>query len=149
MKKAEAWVMDEDAEPAFDWQLYGLLVRKERIRIGYRRAEDFAASIWRRTRVEVSRDTLYKVEQGRQIPDALQFMAINMALGFDPFLGKVVDMCISSEWKGASSPDGIPEKWKVTNFINAESKCGTKFESAEAAADACRDLPELFEKPED
>lgn len=149
MRKKDVWDMSDDIEPMFDWALYGALVRKERIRLGYRRAEDFAASIWRRTRVDVSRDTLYKVEQGRQVPDALQFMAINMALGFDPFFGRVVDMCISSEWRIASEARDIPEKWKVINFINAEAKGGARFESASDAAEACRDLPELFEMPED
>lgn len=123
--------MRETEDVLFDWGTYGALVRKCRTDLGYKKAEDFARSIWRRTRVEVSRDTLYKIEQGRQVPDANQFMAINMALSGTRFFTWLTDLCTSMEWsdiEGQSlggesnvTPDELhlPHEWKVENFDKA------------------------------
>ena len=103
---------NKDQFVPFDWSLYGTLIRKRRIDLGYKKAEAFTQSIWRRTRVAISRDTLYKIEQGRQTPDATQFMAINIALGGDPFFPWATSLCLSVEWreireafKNGSPPD--------------------------------------------
>lgn len=107
--------MERDANfQPFDWLLYGMLIRKGRIDLGYRKAEEFAESIWRRTRVRISRDTLYKIEQGKQIPDALQFMAISLALNQALFDNRTIDLCLSPEWRGIVS-SSIPDAWKEEN----------------------------------
>ena len=108
-----------DREPAamFDWSLYGMLVRKHRAKKGYKKAEAFSETIWRRTRVDVSRDTLYKIEQGRQVPSAEQFMAINMALFGAPFNDDLLHLCMSAEWRSIFNEevDPIPHEWKLEN----------------------------------
>lgn len=108
-----------DKEPAamFDWSLYGMLVRKHRVEKGYKKAEAFSETIWRRTRVDISRDTLYKIEQGRQIPNAEQFMAINMALFGAPINEELLQLCMSTEWRSISNEevDTIPDEWKLEN----------------------------------
>lgn len=110
----------------FDWSLYGLLVRKFRTDMGYKKAEDFAATIWRRTRVEVSRDSLYKIEQGRQVPSAEQFMAINIALGRAIDFTEITDICKSKEWKEIieGRHDPIPITWKIENDMRALQEYG-------------------------
>ncbi len=122
----------DEKRKVFDWGLYGALVRKARTDLGYRKAEDFADSIWRRTRVKVSRDTLYKIEQGRQVPDGNQFMAINMALSGTRFFPWITNLCTSMEWQsiedqscgggqGEVTPDKLylPHDWKTENFDEA------------------------------
>lgn len=108
-----------DREPAvmFDWSLYGMLVRKHRAEKGYKKAEAFSETIWRRTRVDISRDTLYKIEQGRQVPNAEQFMAINMALFGAPINDDLLHLCMSAEWRSISNEeaDPIPHEWKLEN----------------------------------
>ena len=64
----------------FDWPLYGALVRHHRTKAGIKTAAAFSDAVYERTRAKVSRDSIYKIEQGRQVPDAMQFMAINLAL---------------------------------------------------------------------
>lgn len=111
----------DKAASNFDWALYGLLIRKARTDMGYRKAEHFAASIWRRTRIEVSRDTLYKIEQGKQAPTAEQFMALNMILFSSPFPENIFGLCSSNEWKTIRTgcTDDIPNDWKCVNHIEA------------------------------
>lgn len=116
----------EDFAP-FDWDLYGMILRKKRTDLGFKKAEDFTEGIWRRTRVRISRDTLYKIEQGRQIPDATQFMALNIATCFDPFDANTTNLCMSQEWKEVVSrnmPDGWREQnsekiWKTVTGMNS------------------------------
>ncbi|WP_080797902.1 hypothetical protein [Arabiibacter massiliensis] len=148
----------------FDWELYGLLVRKARIDMGYKKAEDFAESVWRRTRVRMSRDILYKIEQGRQIPDASQFMALNLAVSDSLFYPDVTDMCTSRSWKQIAGGDGIPDEWKKENSEEAwAERTGMRdardlehmpaAEEARAllsekANDLANDRPELFDSGE-
>lgn len=136
----------------FDWGLYGMLIRKRRIDIGYKKAEFFAKSIWRRARVAISRDTLYKIEQGRQIPDALQFMGINMALYGVPFSEEVMQLCMSNEWKEIESASRhyIPTLWKQENFNEAEEELSKKFDGGFdecRVAHFCNEERWLFENP--
>lgn len=126
----------------FDWGLYGAMVRHTRNKLGFTKAEDFGAALWRRTRIYISRDVLYKIEQGRQVPDAMQFMALNLVLfgSYYPEL-KVIDMCLSSDWeyieKHNELPNrefNIPENWKEENSkMVAESKNKDKLSSGEAS----------------
>lgn len=111
-----------DEEMPFDWCLYGALVKNWRNRKGYKTAESFSETIWRRTRANVSRDSLYKIEKGKQVPDAVQFMAINMSLFGNPFPGKLVDACFSPEWMGIIKLGAIPRPWKIENTQIAEAE---------------------------
>jgi hypothetical protein len=103
-----------------DWSLYSVLVRNDRRAMGYKKAEEFSASIWRRTRVTVTQETLYKIEQARQVPDTKQFMAINIALYGSPLPERVMDTCVSKEWRQIAEAGGdIPLEWKYENFRKA------------------------------
>lgn len=135
----------DNEETMFDWSVYGALIRRARMDLGYRKAEEFSRSIYRRTRVKVSRDTLYKVEQGRQVPDAIQFMAINMALSGDPFYRKLTGMCMSSEWAKIAEHGQtyIPNDWKVEN-LEDEGFVPEQFASEEDYAGLVEDRPWLY-----
>lgn len=155
----------ETGSELFDWKLYGLLMRKLRLDLGYRKAEDFSDSIWRRTRVKISRDTLYKIEQGRQIPDASQFMALNLALSKSLFNPEVAGMCTSQVWKSLAEGADVPEEWKKEN-AHAAWRSSTGMESprdlkhmpsgeravallSESAHALAGDAPELFDPEPD
>lgn len=111
-----------------DWGLYGALVRNRRIKLGFKTAESFSAPLWQRTRVYISRDALYKIEQGRT-PDAQQFMALNLVLFNDFFpMDRIIRACMSTEWeyiinhnpaRDRSEADplslDLPEAWKIEN----------------------------------
>lgn len=125
---------EKDAVAMFDWGLYGAVVRKRRIELGYKKAEHFAESVWRRVRFEISRDSLYKIEQGKQIPTGMQTLAINMALFGSPFPDELFEICASRGWKkiarnvhaANAENDGdyesvdmtlfVPDQWKRENF---------------------------------
>ena len=62
----------------FDWTLYGTLIRKARRDAGCPKAEDFGKILKKNTGVYISKNVVYKIETGRQIPDAEQFMALNL-----------------------------------------------------------------------
>ncbi len=117
----------------FDWALYGMIVRKRRVELGYKKAEHFAASVWRRVRFEISRDSLYKIEQGKQVPTGMQVIALNMALFGQPFPEELFEICASRGWKkiardtrAAIGSEGdyesidmtrfVPEQWKEVNY---------------------------------
>lgn len=106
---------------SIDWSLYGALVRNYRIKAGIKKAPDFAKLIYRHTRVKVNQDTIYKIEQGKQQPNAEQFLAINIVL-FDSCLPKeVTDFCFSEEFSDyiKLGPASIPDAWKYENFKQA------------------------------
>uniref|UniRef100_A0A7C9NBJ4 XRE family transcriptional regulator n=1 Tax=Muribaculaceae bacterium Z82 TaxID=2304548 RepID=A0A7C9NBJ4_9BACT len=90
--------LTEQAFEPFDFGLYGMLVRKMRTDLGYRKAEDFVRTLYLRTRMSMSRETLYKIEQGKQTPNASQFLALNIALTGEPMPKKVAALCMSKEW---------------------------------------------------
>lgn len=135
----------EDKLPVFDWSMYGALVRNARMRLGYRRAEDFSKSIYRRTRGVVSRDTLYKIEQGRQKPDAEQFMALNMALSGNPFYPGITEKCMSPEWYGimTNGSQHIPNDWKVEN-LEDEGLAPEQIQGGAELSDAVEDVEWLY-----
>lgn len=107
------------ANPLFDYALYGLLVRKGRIDMGFKKAEDFSEAVWRRTRVRITKDMLYKIEQGRQVPDTTQFMALNLVLSGTPFNEQLSSMCFSVECRHIIESRSIPDEWRVENTQRA------------------------------
>lgn len=90
--------MGESIMP-FDWTLYGAKCRKKRLDMGYASTKAFAESVQRRTRMPITKDILYKIEQGRQVPEALTFACLNMSLWGHPFPRQVVDECSSPEFR--------------------------------------------------
>lgn len=119
--------MGEENVRPFDLVLYGAIVRSERGKAGCKTTADFSAMIYRRTRLEVSKDALYRIEQGRQQPTLEQFMAINLALFGElyPRLGSsVLDSCPSRKWVEYDRNEEIPSEWKAENLRAAFSEHG-------------------------
>lgn len=134
----------EKFEP-WENQLYGALVMNERKKRGFSTAQAFSDAIYRRTRVRIGRDTLYKIEQGRQTPDIRQFFAINIALYHNPFAPKVTTPCICSEWMNIATNEGeIPMSWRKGNTLDLEEATGDKYSTGIEAARAANDDPKLF-----
>ena len=82
----------------FDLELYGAKCRKRRQDLGYKTADAFAASVRRRTDASITRDILYKIEQGRQEPGASLFLALNLSLWGDPFPFEAIGECLSKDF---------------------------------------------------
>ena len=143
-----ALLSGEDPEEEFEpWanQLYGAMIKNARKRAGYSTAQAFSDTIYRRTRVYISRDVLYKIEQGRQKPDIEQFMAINLSLYHAPLPSKVTMPCICPEWISIASNEGeIPLSWRKENTRDLERATGERFNDGVAAGKAAKDDPKLF-----
>lgn len=94
--------METDNE-MMDWGLYGMLIRRERTRAGYKRADEFTKFVRSVTGLKISRDVYYKIEQGRQTPNATQLAAINLSLYGKAFPSWLMDRLASREWIGIES----------------------------------------------
>ena len=91
--------MNEEGGMLFDWRLWGALLRNGRRRLGYKKAVDFAKAVRDRTGLDISQETIYKIEQGKRVPSAMQLMAV--LLMFDPVNArKWEDLCMCGEWRG-------------------------------------------------
>lgn len=136
---------DEEEFSAWDDQLYGAMVKNARKKAGYSTAQAFSDTIYRRTRVRITRDVLYKIEQGRQTPDLRQFMAINIALYHVPLPSKITVPCMSAEWINIASNEGeIPLSWRRGNTLALEEATGERYHDGVEAARAAKDDPSLF-----
>ena len=94
----------------FNWSLYGAMVHHLRKRKGIKNIADFSRTIYRFTHCEVNKDVLARIEQGRQVPTATQFMAINLFL-----FGKIwaddypeFSACVGSSW-WRGSPERVSD----------------------------------------
>ena len=123
-----------DFEP-WDGVLYGSLVKNARKKAGFANVESFTAGIYRKTRVYISRDVYYKLEQGRQTPSIVQFMAINITLFDIPMPTNIALPCICPEWLGIVESGGeIPGQWREENTRALEEQKGRTFATPEEAA---------------
>lgn len=104
-------------EELFSWGLYANLIRQKRTSMGYTTAKKFSAGIYRRTRLRVSSDVLYRIEQCRQEPTAMQFMAINLSL-FDEVWPFEVRACARGGWVELVEHYNVPDKWKRENLLS-------------------------------
>lgn len=86
---------------AIDPGLFGALLRHERQEQGYSTAEEFAAAITEMTGYGVSKETIYKIESGKQEPKLSLFMAIKFLLfpNEKPSLGDPFDVSLPSYWR--------------------------------------------------
>ena len=66
------------------WARYGSMCREARISLGYASARSFCDALRLRMHLKMTKDVLYKVEQGRQVPKAELFIALNIALFGNP-----------------------------------------------------------------
>lgn len=93
--------MASKKENAIDPGLFGALLRHERQEQGYSTAEEFAAAITEMTGYSVSKETIYKIESGKQEPKLSLFMAIKFLLfpNEKPSLGGDFDVSLPSYWQ--------------------------------------------------
>lgn len=105
-----------NADDLFSWGAYAYLIREKRTKKGYTTAKKFSSAIYRRTRLEVSSDVVYRIEQCRQEPNAMQFMAINLSL-FDEVFPYEVRECARGGWVDLIEHYNVPDKWKRENLL--------------------------------
>lgn len=110
--------MNTDYQP-IDWALYGLLIRNRRIKAGYKKGEDFISAVYRRTRVKISLDSMYKIERGKQIPPADVFMSINLVLYGEISPDEVMKICFTPELQEYIFNHEIPIQFKRENYNEA------------------------------
>lgn len=113
--------MNSEGFEVFDWATWAAIVRNLRKKQGYSAAEDFARRVWLETRVKLTRETIYKIEGGKQQPTVEQFWAINLML-FGTLMPdeKILALCLSGEWSALADCVGrgeheIPDAWRREN----------------------------------
>ena len=115
---------DEKLE-LFDWELYGMLVRNRRKKMGYKDADLFSQTLYRRVRLQISRDAIYKIETAKQEPTTTQFMGINLALWGEVIPSEITSFCMIDQWKTmVDEPKHpyIPDEWVEENRLAATQK---------------------------
>ena len=80
--------------------IYGSIVKKGRMKEGYERASDFAKAVTEETGVVLTRDVLYKIEQGKKVPSVTQYAAINSML-FGERFPKWIDQIVFGDYEEA------------------------------------------------
>lgn len=144
--------MKQTLKGLIDWSLYGALLRHQRTSvIGFRKAEEFTDALWRRTRVFISRDVLYKIERGDRAPDTVEFMALNKAVYGSFFPEAIIKQCMCEEWKALSDDYDpkepcITEKWALENIDQAIQDFDLSSDAdCFVCADATKDVPHVFD----
>lgn len=89
---------NDDFSPTIDTELYGMLIRRSRLNLGYRKAEDFVEAMKKRTGFELSKDSLYRIESGKNAPNINFMIALNIMTGKPLTDTSLVNMCIPKEW---------------------------------------------------
>ncbi|TNU89038.1 helix-turn-helix transcriptional regulator [Eggerthella lenta] len=109
--------IDESFEPTIDLSLYGALLKRARLNLGYRRAEDFVAAMKCVTGYDVSKDIVYRMENGKKEPTINFMIAMNLMLGLPATDFSMAEMCIPKEWNDLSESrtkhDFDTEKWNI------------------------------------
>ena len=112
----------------FDSALWGGIIKVKRKKLKLTSVSDFVEQIWLRTRVLITVNTYYKVEQGKQEPTLKQFMAINFII-FKSFFppDDVMHLCLSGEWEQLEqlkddNEQIVPDEWAKQNYDYFKSK---------------------------
>lgn len=92
--------MPEEKE-VIDWSLFGAVLRHMRIEAGFKTAEEFAEVITKSTNYPVSKETIYKIEGGRQEPKLGLYLAIKRALSpyIEPEYDKALKISVCNDWQ--------------------------------------------------
>lgn len=91
----------EEKAILFDGQLFGLLLRRERMNAGLKTAKAFSEYILAKTGLYISQDTLYRIEGGKQQPALDQAIAISLSFSHGGLFGGIrnmVEISSCSEW---------------------------------------------------
>lgn len=95
---------EEEKALLFDSQLFGLLLRRERMNQGIKTADAFSVSIEKKTGFKISRDLLYRIESGKTLPNLEQAIAISLSLrdntspGLFEGIASSIDMATCKQW---------------------------------------------------
>ena len=103
--------LDKDFEPTIDLFLFGAFIKRERLNLGYRKAEDFVYVMKTKTGYEISKDILYRIEKGKRIPDINFIAAFNIMLGRKPTDMTIVEACTPQEWKDLGDEGPAKFEW--------------------------------------
>lgn len=68
-------------------------------KMGFKKGEEFAKRI-EAEGVKMNKETLYKIEQGAQVPNAAQFIILNLVAFGEAAPEKVMDLCMGVQWHG-------------------------------------------------
>lgn len=84
-----------------DWSLFGAVIRHMRVETGFKTAEEFAEAITKSTNYPVSKETIYKIEGGRQEPKLGLYLAIKRTLTpyAEPEYDKALEVSVCNDWK--------------------------------------------------
>lgn len=84
-----------------DLGLLGALIRHARVEVGFKTAEDFAAAITEAGGYPVSKETIYKIEGGKQEPKLGLYLAMRRVLHpyEEPLYDKLMGPAIGTDWK--------------------------------------------------
>lgn len=97
--------MQDIEENAIDKELFGMLVRRNRLNLGYRRAEDFVNIMEMITGYSISKDALYRIETGKATPTIDFLVAFNIMLGKPAFDTSIIEMCLPKSWSDLSGQE--------------------------------------------
>lgn len=91
--------MDKSQE-LLDLGLFGALIRHARSEVGFKTAEEFANAITAVVGYPVSKETIYKIESGKQEPKLSLYIAIKRVLYpyVEPKLDKILEMSVCDDW---------------------------------------------------
>lgn len=129
----------------YDWDLFGALMKLERKKLFITSTAELSEEIYLNTRKRISKDTLYRIEQGKQVPNAEQFMAINLTLFGSLIPGEFSNMhtCLSEEWRECAGGGTIPEQWRKENILEAYRKSGFVSDTGLRVVDAAGTCPRM------
>lgn len=135
----------------FDWSLFGALIRHERTKAGCRNTGEFSELVERRTHFKISKDVLYRIEQNRQEPTAMQFVSINLALFREvwPDLFGDLNPCMSKEWREIDYEKRMPIAWLKQDFNEYRKSDDGMHEFISKDGKSCVDVSELVGLDED
>ena len=68
-------------------------------KLGFKKGEEFAKRI-EAEGLKMNKETLYKIEQGAQVPNAAQFIVLNLIAFGESAPEKVMDLCMGAQWQG-------------------------------------------------
>ena len=124
---------------------------------GYKNMDDFARGLWLRARIKIGKETLYKIEQGKQPPSVETFFGINLVL-FGEFLPeKLFCFSVCDEWKAIDKYTAdyffldcepfVPYKWAEENRTEMQEKAGELFKREKIPCDPYEETFDYIDVP--
>lgn len=91
----------DKSQRSIDLGLLGALIRHARSEAGFKTAEVFADAITAVVGYPVSKETIYKIESGKQEPKLSLYLAIKRALYpyTNPKFDKILEVSVCDDWR--------------------------------------------------